>query len=289
MYPYPSMPTTRLPRSVPSLGVAVLTLTLALAAASALRADEWLVYVGGGLQTIDGGWVERRGQILFEQRGGALVSVPLHEVDLAASAILTWHLNGRRQLPPRPEVPAQDPEHAQECAQAQLVRLVNSETLEIRLPGEASADGQADLETETVHVSCLDAPDTEHRYPQLGWFGRTTLGAIQVELTPGSELCLAEQDPPLRDSEGHRIVSVTLAGGRDYTARVIKSGFGILRAGTCSRQAYYRSLEDLAIAERRGLWGPLGERPSLQAANLAVAVSGAPTVGGSPSRRSGGG
>ena len=258
-----------------ALGLAALAAALATGAAAS---DEWLVYIGAGLEAIDGGWEERRGQVLFRLRGGTLVSVPYADVDLPASAIVTWQLGGRRRVPPRAALPESSPAppgEAPPCVPARVVSLRTGETLEV-------SDGKR---REIIHLACLDAPETQHKYPELGWFGRATLSAIELEVPPGAHVCLTEQTPPQRDREGHRVVLVTLADGRDYTAQVIAGGLGLLRPVGCVRAAYYRKLEDRAIAGQRGLWGGMSTRAAFKAANLAVAVGGGPP----PPRRSGGG
>lgn len=257
---------------------AAVALAAALPAAPALGSDEWLVYIGAGLEAIEGGWEERRGQVLFRLRGGTLVSVPYADVDLPASAIVTWQVGGRRAPPPRaalPEEPPPEPADPPPCVPARVVRLLSGETLEV-------SDGER---REIVHLACLDAPEIEHKYPQLGWFGRATLSAVELAVPPGSHVCTTEQTPARRDSEGHRIAYVTLADGRDFTAEVIAGGLGLLRPAGCPRAAHYRRMEDLAIARQSGLWGAMSNKAAFAAANLAVSVAGGPP----PPRRSGGG
>ena len=253
-------------------------LLLALLAAPAPASDEWLVYIGAGLEAIEGGWEEKRGQVMFRLRGGTLVSVPYADVDLPASAVVTWQLGGRRRTPPRaamPEALPPEPAEPPPCVPGRVVRLLSGETLEV-------SDGK---KREIVHLACLDAPETAHKYPQLGWFGRATLSAVELAVPPGSHVCLTEQSPPKRDGEGHRVVYVTLADGRDFTAEVIAGGLGLLRPASCARAAHYRRMEDHAIAKQRGLWGGMAAEPAFAAGKLALSVAGGPP----PPRRSGGG
>jgi endonuclease YncB( thermonuclease family) len=255
----------------------LVALSLVLVPGVAL-ADEWLVYIGAGLEAIEGGWEERRGQVLFRLRGGTLVSVPYADVDLPTSAFLTWQLGGRRESPPRaplPEPPPAEPDEQPSCLAARVVRVLSGETLEV-----SGAAGR-----EIVHLACLDAPEVEHKYPELGWFGRAAVSAIEMEAGPGAHVCLTEEAPPRRDSEGHRVVFVTLADGRDFTAEVIAGGLGLLRPATCQRAAHYRRMEDHAIAKERGLWGGMSTRAAFRAGNLALSIA----TGPPPPRRSGGG
>ncbi len=254
-------------------------LAVALGAAPGF-ADQWLVYVGGGVESIaDKGWTERRGQVLFTQRGGTLVSVPFDDVDLATSAFVTWQMSGRRRLPPRAPVPTAPPEtragSEAPCTAARVLALRGGETLDVAV-GETA---------ETVHLACLDTPETRHRSPQLAWFGRAALSWMEVEIKPGARVCLTEHEPPLRDGDGHRILYVSSASGRDYVAAVIENGLGLLRLGPCGRAAEYSALEGRAIAEERGLWGPRAESPAL----AALSHSGGAASGPPPPRpRSGG-
>jgi endonuclease YncB( thermonuclease family) len=252
--------------------LAALAAVLAFGAGALRAADEWLVYVGGGLEAVEGGWVERRGEVVFTQRGGTLVSVPHDEVDLAASAFITWQLGGRRRLPPRALLSPAPTEGTGEgeCIGARLLGWRGSESLDV----------QSGEERELIHVACLDAPETQHRFAELGWFGRATLSALQLEIR-ATDVCLTESAPPQRDGDGHRIVHVTLGDGRDYAALVIASGLGLLRAEVCGRAQYYRGLEDTAIAGELGLWGPMAARPAMAAVSQVASTAG----GAAPPRR----
>jgi endonuclease YncB( thermonuclease family) len=258
------------------LGAALVVLGAAPAPSHA-ASDEWLVYIGGGLEPIEGGWEERRGRVIFTKPGGTLVSVPFADVDLVASTFITWQLGGRRQVPPRGALPNPPPDAeaapTPPCTSARVLGLRSGETLDVTT-GE---------EREVVHLACLDAPETVHRFPALGWFGRATLSAVQMQVRTGDQVCLTEQAPLQRDRQGHRIVYVTLADGRDYTAEVIGGGLGLLRPGRCGRAAHYRNLEDRAIAGQRGLWGQWSESAAFAAA------SHAPAVGAGPGPSGGGG
>jgi endonuclease YncB( thermonuclease family) len=239
-----------------------------------LMADEWLVYVGGGIQDIEGGWEERGRTVVFTMRGGTLASVPFEDVDLPTSAFITWQLGGRRQPPPRAPLPEIEPQtesqRAPECVEARVKSIRSGETLEVVVDGQS----------ETIHLVCLDAPETTHQFPELAWFGRATVSAIQIAVKPGTKVCLLEQTPERRDREGHRIVDVRLADGRDFAEAVIFDGLGILRPGRCPRARSLRRLEDRAIGEQRGLWGAMSQRAAFQAVMSGPAVD----AGASPAQ-----
>lgn len=260
---------------------------LALAWAAPAAADDWLVYLGGGLEPIEGGWEQRQGRVLFHKLGGTLVSIPATDVDLPTSAFITYQLNGRREAPPRAPAPKPGPaveNQATEdgeprvCVNGRIKELVDGETLVVETAGV----------TETIHVACLDAPDTRHRFAELGWFGRAAMSSLELGLRKSGEVCLAETLPPRRDKQGHRIVYVVLASGKDFAAEMIKGGLGLLRLGPCERAAAYRRLEDRAIANQAGLWGEMSEKAAFAAASKTVVI-GAGGAGPPPPRRIGGG
>ena len=252
---------------------------------ASVSADDWLVYLGGGMEPIEGGWDYHEGRVTFRKLGGTLVSTPFADVDLPTSAFITWQLNGRRETPPRSPIPASSEDGASadgrvevRCAKALVVSLIDGETIEV----------EGETRTEIVHVACFDAPDIRHRFPELSWFGRVTRTSIGHALKTGAEVCLAELAMPQRDQDGHRIVYVTLASGKDYAAEAIRGGLGLLRPGPCERAEAYRRLEDRAIAEERGLWGERSEEVAFAVAANTVAI-GAGGVGTPPPRRVGGG
>lgn len=263
--------------SLSSRAPVLAVLAFALMAAPGL-ADEWLVYIGGGLEDVEGGWEERGGRVIFTLRGGTLVSVPFEDVDLPTSVFITWQLGGRRQAPPRAPLPkiesSVDPEPTAECLEARVKTVKSGETLEVAIGAES----------ETIHLACLDAPEMGHQFPELAWFGRATLSAVQIAVKPGTEVCLTELTPPRRDKAGHRIVDVALADGRDYAEAVIFDGLGLMRPERCRRARHLRQLEDRAIAEQRGLWGAMSQKAAFQAAMSGPAVNAGPA----PARAAGG-
>jgi endonuclease YncB( thermonuclease family) len=140
---------------------------------------------------------------------------------------------------------------------------------------------------EIIHAACLDAPETAHKFAELGWFGRAALSAVELGVEKGDEICLTEHVPAIRDAEGHRVLYVTVQGDRDYTGGVIAGGLGLLRSENCGRATYYRRLEDQAIAKGKGLWGEVGVRPAFSATQHSLARAAGPAP--PRARRSGGG
>ena len=76
----------------------LLVLPIALAAAPPAAGD-WLVFLGGGLQETRGRWEVRDGLVRFHSPGGTFLSARAEDVDLAASAFLTWQVGDRRKSP----------------------------------------------------------------------------------------------------------------------------------------------------------------------------------------------
>ena len=222
-----------------------------------------------------------------------LLSVRIENVDVPASQFLSWQLlENRRRTEPSPsgisgafrkppaEVPRQPAAKVAgwpglpgfvakdfPCVPARVERVVSAETLEV------SAGGKR----ETVHAACLGAPQVQQRYPELAWFGRESTAGVSPLVRAGQNVCLAEEQPPLRDELGHRRLYIELANGRDLTAEVIGRGLGVLRSGTCSRIDRYRPIAKEAFLQERGHWGPA----SLDAA-LAVLSNGPILAAGPP-------
>jgi endonuclease YncB( thermonuclease family) len=260
--PRPGTRTLRTARAVHRLGAGVvLSLGLAAFSTKGALADEWLVYIGGGIQPIQGGWSEQRGRVVFTKAGGTLSSVRFEDVDLPASTFITYQLDGRRHVPPRASVEAAPAEAAatpQPCVEARVTRMHSPESLEIAIGDER----------ELVHVACLDTPESKHRFEALGWFGVAAMDAARSVLADGASICVAEHTPPRRDGQDHRIVHVALADGRDFATTIVASGFGLLRPSECRHGVLYRAAEDDAIRARRGLWGENSAPAAFEAARL---------------------
>ena len=121
-------------------------------------AADWIVFLGGGIQEIRGPWEVRGTQLRYHSPTGTLLSVRADEVDLPASAFLSWQVGERRHPPSvTPRGAASGEESG--CAPARILRVLGPETLELAIDGCA----------ETIHLECLDAPDTRHRF--LSWRG----------------------------------------------------------------------------------------------------------------------
>jgi len=237
-----------MPRSSVRLFVA-----LALCVAPTASAD-WLVYVGGGIQEVRGPWQVKGGQVIFTAPSGALQSARLDDVDLAASAFLTWQVGERRGVsathpPAGTEMRARGaaaPAKVTEapCVPSKVVAVVEAETLEI-------ATGE---KKETVHLACIDAPGTKHRFPVLSALGADARERVELLARPGFTVCVAEEIPALVDRQGHRVVYLKLPDGRDLGGELIGRGLALARSGGCARQADYFAGEARAIAGHVGHW-----------------------------------
>jgi endonuclease YncB( thermonuclease family) len=258
----------------------VLLFALPLGAALATRpaAGDWLVYLGGGVQETRGGWQVRGPLVRFNGPAGTLFSVRSDEVDLAASAFLSWQVGDRRaidtaHLPAGAELHrGGDPAHPAKpspCVAARVVQVLAAETLEIEIGGR----------TETVHLAGIDAPETQHRYEELAWFGREAAAEVEAEIPRLTRaVCVADEAPPLVDRAGHRIVYVSLPNGGDLGEDLLLRGLALARSGDASRHDHYLEIERIALASEVGLWGDTGHDHSTAIVAQASAFGASPAA-----------
>ncbi len=260
-------------------GRALFCLLGALASAPVAVAD-WLVFRGGGVQETRGAWQVDGRQVRFHAPGGALQAVRTEEVDLAASAFLSWQVGDRRAIgaerPPagaemRPATDGGAPLGEAPCTKAKVTAVVNAETLEVR--GSSGS--------EVVHLACLDAPEPDHRSAELSALGVDSFEAVERLAPPGADVCVADEVPALVDRDGHRILYVRLADGRDLGEELVARGLALARGGTCARRGRYLEVERVALAAQRGHWGPVVHDLALAIVAHPVAVGGA-AAGGAP-------
>lgn len=259
-------------------------LFFAIGLAATPVAADWLVYRAGGVQEIRGPWEVVGSQVRFHLPGGTYSAVRADEVDLAASAFLSWQVGDRRAIgrehPPvgaevsAPRSAASAPKAGEPtaCAPARVERVVSGETLRI----------DAGRGAETVHLACVDAPEPSLATPELSSFGEQAAGTLSLLARPGFELCLREESPPRVDRAGHRVVYLELPDGRDLGDLVLRRGFGLVRGGECARRDAYVEVERAALAAGVGHWGT-----SVHDLSITI-VAGASELGGAaalPPRR----
>jgi endonuclease YncB( thermonuclease family) len=258
---------------------------LALLAAPA--AADWLVYQRGGVQETRGGWQVAGAQVRFHNPAGTLMAVRADEVDLAASAFLSWQVGDRRAIgatrapagaelgvpvgAPGPTAPAP----AAPCAPAKLLAVVSPETLEVEVAGRR----------ETVHLAGVDAPEPGHPLRELAWLGQEALTVVDRLLPQGTSLCLVDDAPALVDRAGHRVVYVRLPKGGDLGEELLTRGLALARSGGGSRRAHYESLERFALSHEVGHWGEVGHDLSVAVIAHAAEIGGASAA---PPRRAAG-
>lgn len=251
----------------------VLALVSAAVAAAPARA-EWIVFVGGGIREIQGALDVRGRQVRFHDVSGTLMSVAADDVDVAASAFLSAQV-GRSPAPASGAAPGPTAggRPGAPCAAVRLVRIATAETYEIEIGGRV----------ETIHLACIDAPETRHRIPDLAFFGHEAAARVEQLLATAPSLCLIEDDPPRRDAADHRVAYLRTGDGRDLGAEIVRRGFAVARAGNCGRVGDYLALEARARAGQLGHWGP-----SANGAAVAVVASSVAFQGMPPARRGGG-
>lgn len=247
---------------------------------------DWLVYQAGGVQETRGAWQVEGAQVRFHSPTGTLMAVRADEVDLAASAFLSWQVGDRRAIrAERPPAGAElgapaaargaTPAPAAPCAPAKLLTVVSAETLEVERAGRR----------ETVHVAGVDAPEPGHPLRELAWLGQEALTAVDFLLPPNASLCLADDTPPLADRAGHRVVYVRLPNGADLGEELLTRGLALARSGGGSRRARYESLERFALSHQVGHWGEVGHDLSVAVVAHAAEIGAPPAA---PPRRAGG-
>jgi len=258
-------------------------LLVLLAGTPPARAD-WLVFIGGGVQETKGPFEVRGRMVVFHAPGGGLQSVRVDQIDLPASQFMSWALSESRRRSEQPLFggrlagalwrgePGVIPKGAP-CATARVERVVSPETLEVTLAGKR----------ETVHAAGLSAPQVQQRFPQLSWFGREATARIGDLVRAGQNVCLIDEQPPVRDPLGHRRVVVGLAEGRDLATEAIGRGLAVPSLTPSPRAARYRALAEEARANERGLWGQDTLEPALAVMGNSGILSAPPPLLGSSS------
>ncbi|KAB2964897.1 MAG: hypothetical protein F9K18_07145 [Thermoanaerobaculia bacterium] len=262
---------------------------LVVLAAAAARAD-WLVWVGGGIRETRGALEVRGRQVRFHDVSGTLMSVPLEDVDVAASEFVSWQVSAtraskmpgvvpweRKAPPPVAATKATAPlADGRPCAAGSVVRVVDSETVEVAVAGARRI----------VHLACVDGPEERNRFPELAYFGRETEGVLAALLLPGARVCVAEEgERPLTDRAGHGIAYLRFPDGRDAGAELVRRGYGVSRGGACGLRSRYLELERQAVAEEVGHWGPTANQVAVAVVANALAFHAV----GPPMRAGGGG
>lgn len=256
---------------------------LALGVAGVLSSPvgaDWLVFRSGQVLETKGSWNVVGRQVQFHATSGVLQSLPAVEVDLAASAFLSWQVGDRRSMgahrpPAGAELRRSDPAGGKigeaACLDVEVVEVWSGETLELRIGGRS----------EIVHLACLDAPEADYKLQELATFGIDAY-AVLASLAPrGNRLCWIEEVPPLRDADGHRIGYLQTRDGRDLGADLVGRGLALVRSGACARRELYLKLEQQALATERGNWGAVAHE-------LALAIVGIPVEGVRGGSRGGG-
>jgi endonuclease YncB( thermonuclease family) len=251
--------------------VSLLAVLVVLVVAARPAAADWLLFYTGVAIETRGAWEVRGQQVRFTATSGTLQSARAEDVDLATSAFLSWQIGDRRGFdaarpPAGAELsPARDAAAAPaapDCVPARVVAVRSAETLEVARGGRS----------EIVHLACLDAPESAHRLPELAYFGETADLAVERLAPAAAEICVADENPPLVDRSGHRIVYVRLPDGRDLGEALLRDGLALARGGACARHDLYLQSERAALAAQAGNWG-------LLAHDLSLAVVGLPSSG----------
>lgn len=235
---------------------------------------DWIVFVGSGIREIRGPIEVRGRQVRFHDVSGTLMSIAADDVDVAASAFLSAQVGRSSAAAPGADADsATGGRPGAPCLPVRLGRIASAETYELAIDGKS----------ETVHLACVDAPESRHRFPDLAFFGHEATARVEQLLAVSPSLCLVEDDPPRRDGAGHRVVYLRTGDGRDLGAEIVRRGYAVARPGNCSRVDDYRALEARARAGELGHWGPSANGAAVAVVASAVAFHAVP-----PARRGGG-
>jgi endonuclease YncB( thermonuclease family) len=224
-----------------SIGATALLTILAAAPAAA----DWLVFAGGAVTEIRGGWEVRGRQVVFHAPSGELQSIAVSELDLAASAFLTSEVSRIRPAPAPGARAASPAERSTEpvCRSGRAIGTVDAERIVVA--GEGG--------NEIVRLACTDAPRTNALLEPVVHYAARARDGLGKFLLVKPSVCL-EPSGALAGADENRVAYVRLADGRDLGAELIRSGFATAGSSHCERREAYEAIEQSAAAQRAGLW-----------------------------------
>lgn len=155
---------------------------------------------------------------------------------------------------------------------ATLVRVVDGDTLEVRLEGEVVSLRLLSVDTEE---KISGHPGGSPTKPQTVFGQETTLWAraFFAALPQPARVGLVFPEGRRRDAFGRLLCHVLLPDGRDYNLLLVELGkspyFNKYGNSTCSHQAFVRA-QDGARAARRGVWDPATNRARTPGALSAI-------------------
>ncbi|MDR1307258.1 MAG: thermonuclease family protein [Treponema sp.] len=136
-------------------------------------------------------------------------------------------------------------------ARAEVVESVDGDTIRVRIPNPPAGLGVV----ETVRLIGVDTPETVHPRREVERFGAEA-GAFTKGRLLGKTVFLAF-DWDLRDRYGRLLAYVYTEDRRCHNAELIREGYGHAYTKYSFRfMDEFRSLEQEARREKRGLWGP---------------------------------
>jgi micrococcal nuclease len=156
---------------------------------------------------------------------------------LGAVALLVWGDRGDETPDPAAEPPGRE-------ADAEVVRVVDGDTIEVTVDGE----------TEDVRYIGVDTPESVTPGEPVECFGREA-GSFNQRLVAGREVRL-RFDAERRDDYG-RLLAYVYVGARLVNAELVRRGYArtLTIPPNDSRAELFARLEDAAGRAGRGLWG----------------------------------
>ncbi len=145
--------------------------------------------------------------------------------------------------------PADTPTPAFERTQAQVIRVIDGDTIKVRMGGQV----------DTVRYIGIDTPETVHPDKPVEWMGPEA-SAANEELVGGRTVYL-EQDVSETDQYGRLLRYVYLADGTFVNAELVRMGYAQVSTypPDVRYQDLFLELQREAREAGRGLWGPAPE------------------------------
>jgi micrococcal nuclease len=133
---------------------------------------------------------------------------------------------------------------------AEVIDHIDGDTVRVRIPGPP-----AELRAvETIRMIGVDTPETVHPRRPVEFFGREASEFTKSRLL-GQRVALAF-DWDLRDRYGRLLAYIYTADGDCFNAALIREGYAhAYTRYTFQFMEEFRSLEQQAREDRRGLWG----------------------------------
>lgn len=149
-------------------------------------------------------------------------------------------------------------EETGETVSAEVIRIVDGDTIEVKIDGEEETVRILGIDTPEVHTDV--EPEEWEGISNESWlrkYGHKASNFTRRWLTTDEEIELTyDSNEGKRGSYGRLLAYVGLKNGTDLGAELIENGMArVYDEGDCVREDEYLSLEQDARSERIGVWG----------------------------------